>query len=72
MIDLSKTKLLLCSVFFAVSLTDLVAKVYKVDSQEKFEEINKIKLKPGDEVLLKKGSVFKGMLAPKGLSLIHI
>ena len=66
MIDLSKTKLLLCSVFFAVSLTDLVAKVYKVDSQEKFEEINKIKLKPGDEVLLKKGSVFKGMLAPKG------
>ena len=62
---LSKTKLLF-TILVAVSFTAGEAKDYLVDSQEKFESINEVELEPGDAILLKKGSVFRGMLAPKG------
>jgi len=44
----------------------LIAKEYRIDSQEKFDAINDIKLVPGDAILLKRGMVFTGMLSPKG------
>ena len=39
---------------------------YRVDSQEEFNKISAVQMRPGDSVLLKRGVTFTGMLAPKG------
>ncbi|MCP4451268.1 MAG: hypothetical protein GY809_07380, partial [Planctomycetes bacterium] len=39
---------------------------YRVDSQEEFDRISAVQMRPGDSVLLKRGVTFTGMLAPKG------
>lgn len=42
------------------------ARDYHVDTQEKFDFVSQVELKPGDTILLKRGMRFSGMLAPKG------
>ena len=42
------------------------ARDYRIDTQEAFEAINYVVLRPGDAVLLKRGMQFYGMLAPSG------
>ncbi len=39
---------------------------YRVDSQEEFDRISAVQMRPGDSVLLRRGVTFTGMLAPKG------
>lgn len=46
--------------------TTAFARDYLIDSQEKFDIVNTIRLKPGDKILLKRDMRFSGMLAPKG------
>lgn len=49
-----------------ISVATSLARDYLVDNQEKFDFINTIRLKPGDNVMLKRDMRFSGMLAPKG------
>lgn len=49
-----------------VSVIVCVARDYRVDTQKRFDFISTIELKPGDAILLKRGMVFSGMLAPNG------
>ena len=57
---------LICVLFLMVSAFACFGRDYRVDSQEKFDFINTLELKPGDQILLKRGMKFSGMLAPKG------
>ncbi|MDD2598288.1 MAG: hypothetical protein PHO37_03550, partial [Kiritimatiellae bacterium] len=57
----------LCSiVFFMLLATRCYAREYRVDSQQKFEAVSRIELQPGDAILLRRGMLFTGMLAPRG------
>lgn len=51
---------------FAVWATPCPADEYRIDSQEKFDELREFKFQPGDIVCLKRGKRFKGMFAPRG------
>ncbi len=54
------------SVSFLLLASAAAARDYRVDSQRKFEAVSTVEMQPGDAILLRRGMVFSGMLAPKG------
>lgn len=57
--------IVLSLVCFITLTSNTFAKIYYVKSQERFEAVDKLKLKPGDQILLKKGMKFTGSLSIK-------
>jgi hypothetical protein len=53
-------------VFLFAMASSAFARDYYVDSQRKFDWLSQIEMQPGDQILLKRGMQFDGMLAPRG------
>lgn len=51
---------------YAMQCRSCVAREYHIDSQEKFDSLRTAVFRPGDVILFKRGSVFKGMFSPSG------
>jgi hypothetical protein len=49
-----------------VVATACFTREYRVDSQERFDAVSRIVMRPGDAILLKRGMQFTGMLVPRG------
>ena len=52
-------------IMFAMTASCLAAD-YRIDSQEKFDELRESRFQPGDVIQFKRGKRFKGMFAPRG------
>ena len=45
---------------------DLQAEEYRIDSQERFDQLKSSSFMPGDTILFKRGERFTGMFSPQG------